>query len=192
MKYKLVSLNETLNFREVTEQMDDIYGEQEHIPDHILKNLSEKYPELFQVIFDDKKIVGHFIVLPFNEVGLAKITDAENDEGDFDLCDFNLDRETDSPVYFFVYSIYGKNVHASAQMIKHMCLGVKSYEKEVSNSSFVFAECVSREGIRMSEKLGLRLYHSYSFRGTDLYLYKTDLNNFGSVFSSLDKPSHNH
>lgn len=192
MKYKLVSLNETLSFREVTEQMNDIYGEQEHIPDHILKILSHEYPELFQVIYSNNALVGHLIVLPFNEVGLKKITDDENDEGDFELTDFNLNRSSNSPVYFFVYSIYGKNVHASTHMIKQMCSGVKSYEEEVSDSSFVFAECVSREGIRMSEKLGLRLYHSYNFRGTDLYLYKTDLNNFGSVFSSLNKPSHNH
>ncbi|WP_408097593.1 hypothetical protein ACJVC5_01400 [Peredibacter sp. HCB2-198] len=192
MKYKLVSLNETQNFREVTEQMDDIYGEQEHIPDHILKILSEKYPELFQVIYSNKELVGHLIVLPFNETGLHKITDDENDEGDFELSDFNLDRNQDSPVYFFVYSIYGKNVHASTYMIKQMCRGVKSYENEVSSSSFIFAECVSPEGVRLSEKLGLHLYHSYNFRGTDLHLYKTDLKNFGSVLSSLDKPSHQH
>lgn len=185
MKHKLVSLNETQNFREVTEQMDDIYGEQEHIPDHILKILSEKYPELFQVLYSDHELVGHLVVLPFNEVGLTKITDDENDEGDFELTDFNLNRSSASPVYFFVYSIYGKNIHASTYMIKQMCRGVKSYEKEVSEASFIFAECVSPEGVRLSEKLGLRLYHSYNFRGTDLHLYKTGLQNFGLIFSSL-------
>ena len=183
MKYKLVSLNETQNFREVTEQMDDIYGEQEHIPVHILKILSGKYPELFQVIYSGESLIGHLIVLPFNEVGLHKITDEENDEGDFELGDFNLDRSSGSPVYFFVYSIYGKNIHASSQIIKQMCFGVKSYEKEVSSVSFIFAECVSPEGIRLSEKLGLRQYHTYNFRGTDLYLYKTNLETFGLVLS---------
>lgn len=174
-----------MDYAAVTAQMDDIYGEQAHIPESIFSELVKIYPELFQGKFEEEGLKGHLIILPFNEKGMEKITDFENDEGDFEVTDFELNPTPETPVYFFVYSIYGQTQRYSIQMIKLMVQGIKTWTARVSSGSFIFAECVSPEGVRLSEKLGLRLYHSYNFRGTDLHLYKTGLQNFGLIFSSL-------
>lgn len=176
----LVSLSNPQIYQEIMDQMSEIYGEQNHIPSEVLLEVASVHPELFQAMYHDGKMVGHLVILPFNERGSEKIVDLDNDESDFELNDFALVREQSSPINFFVYSIYGKNHRISFQMIEAMLKGVRTYENRISPESIVFAECVSDQGVRMSERLGLKKYHTYTFRDEELHLFKTSVGHFVS------------
>lgn len=186
--YQLKSLTQSSDFAPVLSQMDEIYGEQDHIPFLVLEKISSVYPDLFKAIYFNKELVGHMIILPFNEKGLIKITDLENDESDFDLSDFSLIKDPQLPVYFFVYSIYGNNHRTSFKLIQSLHGSLKGYSTEISPESTLFAECVSEQGVRISEKMGLRKYFTYTFREEELHLYKANISEFVSIglgFKSL-------
>ena len=176
----LVTLSNSEIYQAITDQMTEIYGEQDHIPCEILLNVASIHPELFQAMYQDGKMVGHLVILPFNEKGSEKIVDLDNDESDFELSDFALTRSQNAPINFFVYSIYGKNHRISFQMIEAMLKGVKTYENQIAPESVVFAECVSDQGVRMSERLGLKKYHTYTFRDEELHLFKASIADFVS------------
>lgn len=176
----LLSLSNPEIYFAITNQMTEIYGEQNHIPSDILLTVANTHPDLFQAMYQNGEMVGHLVILPFNEKGSEKIVDLENDESDFELSDFALTRDVNSPINFFVYSIYGKNHRISFQMIEAMLKGVKTYEGKISPESIVFAECVSDQGVRMSERLGLRKYHTYTFRDEELHLFKASVTDFVS------------
>lgn len=176
----LVSLSNSQIYQEIMDQMSEIYGEQNHIPSEVLLKVASIHPDLFQAMYQDGKMVGHLVILPFNEKGSEKIVDLDNDESDFELNDFALVRDQNSPINFFVYSIYGKNHRFSFQMIEAMLKGVKTYENKIASESVVFAECVSDQGVRMSERLGLKKYHTYTFRDEELHLFKASIADFVS------------
>lgn len=170
------------------EIMDAIYGEQSHIPIKVMLELARIYPQLFLEAVDGQgRNLGHLILLPFNSSGLAKITDDQSYEEDFTLSDFEISTDKNAPIYLFVYSIYGKNKITSAKLV------LKTYEaieklNEFKNTtqSFIFAEVVSEEGKRISEKMNMSHYHTYNFEGDELELYKASFNDFLTAKKAYD------
>lgn len=175
----LLTLKSDKDFEDVYLQMLGLYGEQSHIPSTVLKEVSKFFPDIFLSLQNtEKEILGHLIILPFNESGLAKITDDNTFEEEFTLEDFALESCKKEKVYFFVYSIYGKTDRLSSIIIAKLYKALARYAEIFHEDSLIFAECVSEAGVRVSEKMGLRKYFSYVFDGEELHLYKATLRDF--------------
>lgn len=167
-------------FLETFKTMKVLFGEQSHIPMDVLIQLAHIHPDLFlNVTNADGKNLGHLIILPFNEDGVLKITDDKSYEEDLSLLDFEISANPNSPIYLFVYSIFGRNKITSAKLV------LKTYEaiarlSKIYNleKSYIFAEVVSPTGKRISEKMNMSHYHSYEFDGEELELYKASFSDF--------------
>ncbi len=184
-------IESTSDIGELYAQMGELYGEQSHIPHFVLLTLAQIYPDLFLLGKDSTgKICSHLIALPLNKKGHEKMTDDSSYEADFTLDDFVLARQRGEEIFIFIYSIYGRSDFQAAKMIKSLYRAIEALGAHFHKDSLLFAECVSREGQRISERMGLVCYCTYVFDGEELFLYQSSLNNFlthNKTRSSLSK-----
>lgn len=163
----------------IFQEMTEVYGPQSHIPKEVLLELAKTFPELFVRVTKKDESLGHLIILPFNADGVTKITDDESFEEDIKLDDFQLNFSKDQSIHFFIYSIYGKSNFSKAKLIKQVQKAVSKYANIFDeNNSQIFAEVVSIHGERISTRLGLSHYMTYTFDDEELHLYKTNFLKF--------------
>lgn len=177
------TINSKKIFSETFKTMKVLFGEQSHIPFDVLLELSKLYPDLFLDVTDKNgKNLGHLIILPFNELGVLKITDDKSYEEDLSLLDFEISASPNSPIYLFVYSIFGRNKITSAKLVLKTYEAIARLSKIYNEEkSYIFAEVVSPTGKRISEKMNMSHYHTYEFDGEELELYKASFSDFLSA-----------
>lgn len=164
------------------EQMQSLYGEQSHIPHELLLKAAAHYPELFRLGFDrENNLVSHLIALPLNPIGAQKMQDDSTYEEDFRVGDFYFEQSESEKLSIFIYSIYGKSDFLAAKMIRSLYQAIVNLNAKCHKESLLFAECVSPQGKRISESMGLARYQTYVFDGEELFLYRLGLEEFIEV-----------
>ncbi len=173
------SIESTTDIQKLYHQMQDLYGVQSHINEDLLLKLATHYPQLFLIGLNEKmEISSHLIALPLNSRGRLRMTDDSTFEADLTEEDFLLAPSERECLYIFIYSIYGKSDFQSVKMIKSLYRAIEALEHSCHKDSLLFAECVSDQGRRISERMGLFRYHTYIFEGEELFLYHSTLNKF--------------
>lgn len=182
MNYQVHSVSCLSQVRSIYEQMNDLYGEQDHYPYEILEQVYLNYPRLVNLATDEQgNQIGHICLVPFNKSGYEKMLDAESDESDLQSRDI-FDQSKDKVMYLFVYSIYSKSSYLTKEFIRKTIEAAKEYHRFIDEESIIFAEVVSKEGGLLARRMNLRKYHTYTFRSQKLSLYKSSISGYIESF----------
>lgn len=177
---KIKPVSSILEINQIYLQMNELFGEQDHIPGEVLLNVSKKYKSFVQVITNENSCqLGHIVFIPFNKSGYNKMLNPELDESDIKISDL-FDSEIHKKMFIFVYSIYARSSFQAKAMVEQTVCEIKSFHHSIDVDSFIFAEVASKEGGLLANRMSLKEYHSYEFRGEKLYLYNTSLSEYVS------------
>ena len=81
---KIQTLNLLSDIEAIYGKMDEIYGRQEHISSHIIKNIGELFPGLCLYV---KSTGDHILYIPFNKTGYERMLSDELSEADIQMSD---------------------------------------------------------------------------------------------------------
>lgn len=178
MQTELISPNNShLNFSRITNEMENLFGDQSHIRADVIEKV---YSIDHNLVYSGSE--GHLVILPLNHIGYEKILNPNLEEEDLNIYDL-ASSQNGEEVYFFVYSIFGKTPHDAFFLVD---LTRKSVERfailnNISRSSKIFAECVTKQGARLCKRLGMMNSHVYRYRDELINIYQTGYLRFLAV-----------
>lgn len=163
--------------------MNELYGEQDHLPIDVMTYASQIFPDLFiEALEYEKKHSGHICFIPFNKKGHEKMLSPHFPEDQMTPEDI-YHPEFDDELFIFVYSIYGSKRAITKTLIEKTVQSCRQIiDKPMIKSSYIFAETVSKQGVLLAKRMGLKHHLSYQYQNETLLIYQTTLDNYINSF----------